>query len=245
MAHVCLVMAAYKGAEWIEKVSVPSLLKQTYKNWRLYIVYDGFDQEEDYQKIEAYIKKLESFGEKRVTLERLERILPTPPFEVGSGNWNIAGYNCMNHGLDRVKKENDDCKYIFHLDQDDCYAPIHLDVMKNHLDDNKFTSNLAYSQAVYYVADEHMGLVGDRPFNKEKLMEANYIAHSSIGYKAHCRHQWHYSGETHEPSDWGHLKGFLVEDKPFIYVPRPTVLYFQRCSIDFAVAKIKELSKPL
>jgi hypothetical protein len=220
---VCLSMATYKNYDFLQHVSLPSLIKQTHKNWVCYLTSDGINN--------TVAREIcESFGDDRIVYSEVDRVLPDPPFPIGSGYWCIAGYNAVNHGLKRIHEEQLLCKYIAHCDDDDYWKPEHLEICIKTLEENK-NAALTYTTSNYYAEDCYQRNYGDIPFDRNVLLAGNFIAHSSIVYKKSAKHTYYYSGDTSEPSDYAHLKSFTGD---FVHTDKETVLYFQRCSLDFA-----------
>jgi hypothetical protein len=176
-----------------------------------------------------------SFKDKRIIYNEVARVLPEPPFEVGSKAWQIAGYQAVNYSLDQIKK--DGCKYVAKLDDDDFWKWHHLEQAKNCLDDNKFKSDFCYSKAAWFVKNAYVRILGEE-FCRERFLKENYIAHSTIAYRIKSKHTYHYSGVCNEPSDHNHHKSFL---KPLTFIDDASVLYFQRCSVEFALETLAKL----
>jgi len=237
-AKIMMAMSSYKDLEWLKNVSVKSILNQDYEDWKLFLTHDGECWEAD--EIGRWI---ESLKDRRIVYNIVPRVLPDPPFEVGSPMWRVAGYQAVNFGLDLIKKENPNA-YVLHCDTDDFWKTHHISLLKNFLDDNKYKTNFVYSKAAWFAQNHYIcNIPNDAEFSAEKMMQENYIAHSTIGYRLKSPHQLHYSGETDMPSDWRHHKSFLECGKPFICTNDISVLYFQRCTVGFATAIIDMIEK--
>lgn len=233
MSKICMSMAVYNALEWLKNVSIPSILNQSFKEWKLYIVFDGVTQE----NLDTcdYLKEL---NDPRIDFSFTERVLPNPPFPVGSNYWNIAGWNAVNHGLELIRERESDCEIIAHIDQDDYWLPNHLDVVVKTLEEK--TCNFVYSKTRHYQNNNFSEMLGDGVWSKERLKSGNFIAHSSIAYRKNTEHEYFYSGDNSMPSDYQHLLSFECEMKS---TEQMTALYFQRCSIEFAKQEIERRGK--
>lgn len=225
-------MAAYNNFEQLEHYVIPSLLNQTFTDWKLYIVFDGATPE----NIDTWKWFLYKVSDPRIDYTFTERVLAKPPFPVGSQEWNIAGYNAVNKGLKDIKTYQTDCKYIAHLDADDAWLPKHLETCVDLLDRSEY--DIAYSQARYYTGDNYIYNLGQVECNRERLEAGNFIAHSSIVYRINAPHEYYYSGVGDIPSDYKHLLSFGGK---FGSTELETCLYFQRCSTKFAVDEYTRL----
>lgn len=221
-------MATYNNYDFLRHVSLPSLLNQTFQDWKVIVTSDGLDN--------VVAREIcESFGDDRIVYTEVERVLPDPPFPVGSQLWNVAGYNAVNNGLKIIAENYPKCKYIAHLDDDDYFLPNHLEVCYKLLKQMNGV-DLVYSGAKYFSQNRYIKTYGLDEFNRVKLEKANYIAHSSIVYRKNAKHEYYYSGQTDQPSDYRHLKSFSGNMKT---TGQSTVVYFQRCTVEFAKGIIK------
>jgi hypothetical protein len=233
-------MAVYKGTDWLKEVSIPSLLGQKYKDWHCYITLDGdrisYKGENSYYDITEFYDVYNLVkNDKRFTVSVVDRVFPESSFPIGSPEWNVLGYNAVNYGLKLIKERNPECRYIAHIDQDDFWAPEHLATCVKFLDyDNKH--DLAYTNTLQFLEDT-ASTIYESNYDRERLMRENYIPHSSIVYRKNAKHEYYYSGDTSQPSDWAHLKSF---EGKFQRIDANSVLYFQRCSLNYAKEMIKK-----
>lgn len=229
MAKVCMSLASHNSYEWLKNVSLPSILAQTYKDWHLYVVNDG---EKGAQETEDLIKQI---NDPRITFQVVDRILPEPPFEIGTGYWNVAGFNAVNKGLELIQQNQPECRYIAHIDADDYWAPVHLKECIKFLDYNS-KYDLVYTNTLQFLENQP-SYIYQKDYSRADLMQANFIPHSSIVYRKNCKHEYYYSGDTSEPSDYAHLKSFSGD---FKRINLNSVLYFQRCTVDYAMDMVKK-----
>lgn len=231
MPKYCISMATYRGHDWLKHISIPALVSQYASDWRLYLVSDGLHNFKTQRVVEE-------FKDKRIVYLETPKIATTGGGEIGSEFWNIAGVNAINVGMQRIQK--DDCEFILHIDQDDWWHPTHAQNMISLLNEHP-ESDFAYAPTVHYAHNFRAGVLGD-PFDRNRLLLSNNIAHSSIAYRKNSEHDFFYSSDPSEPADYRHLKSFLANGKDFVRNPVPTVAYFQRCDLAMAQQVAKQCS---
>ena len=122
-----------KTGETLGHVSktIESVLNQTYKNWKIFLVGDRYEDQEEFEKICEMIPE-----DKRVCInleEAAERDLYVSGAKDSNGKlifknnfqfWHVAGSNANNVGVDLVKEEG--LHHFINLNHDDSFLPFHL-----------------------------------------------------------------------------------------------------------------------
>jgi glycosyltransferase involved in cell wall biosynthesis len=119
--------------EMVFKRSVPSILNQTYQNWELIIIDDGGDIKQSRKAANL----LEQYDE-RIKVLHVHKYshYPDRPFF----HWLVGPSNALNRGLSHASGD-----WIARLDDDDDWAPRHLETMLRFAEDvnAEFVSGLA------------------------------------------------------------------------------------------------------
>lgn len=229
MPKISIPMATYRGAEYLKHVSIPSILNQTYQDWECIIVGDGTDDHTE--------EVIRSFNDPRFTYfnnpEPYYRSVD-PAVGMGSRFWHIAGCYAMNAALDLCQGE-----FVARLDQDDAWLPNHLENHLNALENNPGL-DVVYSTALLFYQDRPghpMGMKLGLPFDHHRLIDqwSNYIIHASIMWRnsekiKHLR----YSDDTRLPADYHMWRNMRLAGAEFRWLPVDTVLYMQKCSVDYS-----------
>lgn len=237
MTKIAITLPTYRGQDWLKNVSIPSVLKQTHEDWHLFIVNDSIHDEDFMKTLEA----VESFSDPRITFSGIGRNFyrnfQEEDGEIGGDLWNIAGVPAINKSLSLISEYDFD--YIAHIDQDDFWLPNHLETLIEKM--RKSEADLVYAKSRHYLNNNFMSSLG-QPFHREGFLNGNFIAHSSIMYRPDAPHDYYYSMEPDEPADYKHMKSFFKYDgaKDFVDTGLETVLYFQKCSLEFAKKEIKK-----
>lgn len=231
MKKISIIMPTYMGSEYLKEVSIPSVIKQTYTNWELVVVGDGTtDNTQDV---------VNSFNDSRIKYENMQRpdyktIVGADSGNIGSSFWNIAGVFAVNRGLDLCNGD-----YIAHLDQDDYWTSNHLEITTNYLENND--TDLVYTIAEIFNGNRYIFRVA-KEFSKQKMLEGNFIYHSSVVYRSSAFKQFKYPTQTHMPVDWQMWVQLTKNSKnDFKLLNTPTLLYFQKCSVNYCKDIIKKM----
>lgn len=233
MSKVCVITPTYKGKSLLERICVPSVRAQSFKDYTHYIIHDGPEKDET----KEYITGL---NDPRIVYESVPRAIPEPDngaVRFGWGNkWHtICGFNCTNHARKRLDEEHKEARYIFHLDHDDAWAPNHIEMMVRALDvcADKY---MAWPVAMVFSDNYFSGYAGS-PFNFKGIMSTTHAgpAWSSIVYKREGPYDRFFAGHPGICSDWDWLKKFLRSTKqPAVFIPRVSVYVFRNCAVDFS-----------
>jgi glycosyltransferase involved in cell wall biosynthesis len=100
----------------LKKRSIPSVLKQTYKNFELVVVSDGSTDNSH--------KVIRSFKDKRIRYFKIKR--KKRYFETVENHWFAGPVYAINKGLSEVKGD-----WIARIDDDDIWTKDHLNTLLN------------------------------------------------------------------------------------------------------------------
>jgi predicted SAM-dependent methyltransferase len=109
---VTVIITTYNRADKLRTRSLPSILRQTYKNLEVLVVGDGCT--------DGTAEAVASFNDPRVTYVALEG---RPDYEA-FGGWAVAGTRALNKGLELAQGE-----FITHLDDDDEHVDCRIEVL--------------------------------------------------------------------------------------------------------------------
>lgn len=117
-----IVISTYKRADgktpFFLKRALNSIYNQKYKNFKIYLIGDRYEDKSEIQTIVSEYPKESMYF---INLPKaLERDVYTEKWAI----WSYGGVNAVNHGIDVAL--NDDVEYICHLDHDDYWEDTHL-----------------------------------------------------------------------------------------------------------------------
>lgn len=101
--------------------TIESVKRQTYKNWKIILVGDGYEQEE-FQKIKSLIPQ-----DKLISFNLEERYEKQTLGLSGRNLWCCGGVEATNTAIELCKKNN--INYYCSLDDDDLWLPFHLEIL--------------------------------------------------------------------------------------------------------------------
>jgi glycosyltransferase involved in cell wall biosynthesis len=121
-----IIMSTYKRKDGstFEKIkkSINCILKQTNKNWKLFLVGDHYDDEEEFKKI------IELIPSEKIWYNNLPFAKERESGEFsGHSLWCSAGANASNEAIKKSIEEKVDV--ICRLDDDDEWTPYHLEIL--------------------------------------------------------------------------------------------------------------------
>jgi len=106
------------------KRALDSVFNQTYKNFKVFLIGDKYEDKNEILKIvsnydtdKLFFENL-SYAKERDKYKNNKQVL-----------WSYGGVNAMNYGISKSLEEGYD--YICHLDHDDWWLPNHLEEVKN------------------------------------------------------------------------------------------------------------------
>lgn len=109
---VTVIITTYNRAAMLRSRSLPSILKQTYRNLQVLVVGDGCSDDT--------AEAVASFADPRVTYVALEG---RPDYE-SHGGWAVAGTRALNKGLELAQGD-----FITHLDDDDEHLEYRIEAL--------------------------------------------------------------------------------------------------------------------
>ena len=136
--------------------ALKSIFKQSYKNFKILIIYDDEDKS-DLPKIKNFFKS---------TIIKKKK-----PFEIIVNKNSLGAGYARNVGIKKCKT-----KYIAFLDSDDTWAKNKLKIQVNYMEKN----NIFFSHTSYYVINKNNKIVSSR-FAKNKIIFKDLIRSCDIG----------------------------------------------------------------
>tara|TARA_B100000900_G_scaffold97411_1_gene80482 strand:- start:36033 stop:36863 length:831 start_codon:yes stop_codon:yes gene_type:complete len=113
-----IILPTYNRSEMLLKRSIPSVLNQTYKNFRLIIIGDKCTD-----NTEEIIK---NFNDKRIYFENLKERKKRYP-ETPQNHWFAGPVFAINRALEMIRGD-----WIARIDDDDIWTDDHLEKLLNH-----------------------------------------------------------------------------------------------------------------
>lgn len=226
MTKVSITMATYHGAEYLKKISIPSILNQTLQDWNLHIVGEGTTPDTE--------DVVHSFNDPRITYFNMIRpdyskVCNNPEDRTKGGQfWNIGGVFALNESLKFCQGE-----YIAHVDQDDYWTPTHLEKMVQKLDSDD-SKHFVYSSVVRFYQDKYIDTYDQDVDTHYLLNTGNYIFHSSVMYRASKFGHLSYSTDSSIPTDYNLFRSMAkLEPNGFCHLKDKTTFYLERCGVGF------------
>jgi glycosyltransferase involved in cell wall biosynthesis len=106
------------------KRALDSVFNQTYKNFKVFLIGDKYEDKNEILKIVSNYDTDKLFFENLSYAKERDKYVSNK-----SALWSYGGVNAMNYGVS--KSLNDGYEYICHLDHDDWWLPNHLEEIKN------------------------------------------------------------------------------------------------------------------
>jgi glycosyltransferase involved in cell wall biosynthesis len=120
---ISIIMPTYNRCEILSKIGIPTVLKQTYKNFELIIVSHGSTDQ-----TKSMVNKI---SDNRVKFFQIKREQRYPPNI--ENHWACHSVDPTNFGLKVIKGD-----WISHLDDDDIWTKDHLEKLLNFALKNKY-----------------------------------------------------------------------------------------------------------
>lgn len=167
MPKVSVVVPTYNRTKLLMTRSLPSILRQkTELDVEVLVVGDGTEKATEYA--------IWSMGEDRIRFVNLPR--PTYP-EDDTMRWNLIGLAARNHGFDWA-----DGEFLAELDDDDAFAPGHLQTLYEALTEGTF--DLAYGRSIAFnELDQRVAEYGFWPPKHFAYCEGAWLAKHDLGYR--------------------------------------------------------------
>ena len=140
MIKFAIVINVFKRKDnksfFLVKRALNSILDQTYKNFKIYLIGDKYEDEIEFQKIVNLVPKDKIYS---VNLDKAVEREKYSYYEL----WNVGGTNAANLALNKI--DEDELEWICFLDYDDFYFPNHLEVINDAIQKTKanFISTIA------------------------------------------------------------------------------------------------------
>lgn len=185
-----IILATYNRKNKISN-AIDSIVKQTYQNWKLYIINDGGED------ISNIVKK---FNDSRIKLFNIE---------------HVGKAEAVNYGL-KISKN----PYISYIDDDDIVFPNHLETLiKSAITQHKqFVYSDTYLTRIDEISKKIISqeIENDQDINYEKLRYQNYINHKQI---LHSRELYEKIGDYDKRLsiliDWDYIKRLAKVEEPY------------------------------
>lgn len=210
---VSVIIPSFNRALLLRDRSIPSVLRQTYRNWEIIVVGDG-------PPGSALRNVVEEFGDSRIRYTEIQR----PDYGSMSGEefWHSAGAAARNHGLSLARGE-----IIAPLDDDDEFTPGHLSECVAAIDGGR--ADLVYGKVI--VRSFEMGrdqddyFPWDSPGIPELFLRRNIMFHSSVCYSS--RHaELRYPEDGLGPADYGLWLAIHAAGGRFTSLDTPQAIYY-------------------
>jgi glycosyltransferase involved in cell wall biosynthesis len=234
-----IVMSTYKRKDnsTLQKIirSIDSINNQTYKNWKLFLIGDHYEDQEEFHKISQLLPKDKIIAINLPIAAEREGLKLT-----GNALWCSAGANASNTGIDLSLKEG--ITIHCHLDDDDEWLPTHLEIL-NFAYTNYSESVFVYTNALY---TDRFGVTRTFPVdNVGCLLQYNNLIprpekliHSSASWKLDklsFRHRNVLEQGRIFPGDadmWERINRFcLSNDLKTLYIPITTVIKYDEAEL--------------
>lgn len=119
--------------------ALESIKSQTYQNYKVYLIGDKYDNNDEFIKLSTIIDNDKIYVENLPYAKEREKY-------TGLDLWCSGGVNANNHAINTIL--SDGLNYICHLDHDDWWAPNHLEEIINVIksDSPSFIATKSYYQ---------------------------------------------------------------------------------------------------
>lgn len=194
------------------KRSINSISHQTFKDWKLYLIGDFYENNSQFEQISMLLPKDKI---KSINLDKsVEREKYT-----GKELWKMAGFTANNIGLELARKE---CKIHARLDDDDYWIDNHLEILSKGYPNNAFVYTRSKNRKEFLPKEETKENLPPKAYNLihsaaswdlEKI-NFNYLDASKTDFVA---------GDAFM---WESIKAFCDEKNyKTLYIPEITVVH--------------------
>lgn len=163
---VSIIMPTYNTDHEMLKESILSILRQTYKTFKLYIIDDGSNNDDNFNFIRAF------FNDDRIVALK--------------NDINIGVAKTLNRGIDVAEG-----KYIFRMDADDISVPTRLEEMVRFFDNNPDISIAGSYAKCFGKRNNIIRLpVSDVDIRCEMIYN-NPLCHPTVAFRKECIDRFH------------------------------------------------------
>lgn len=185
---VSVLISTHDRKELLLNRSLPSVIKQTYKNLEIIVVCDGCS--------DGTANEVKRLHDDRVKV--LEIPSSFPKLRESSRRWMVSGSIPNNYA-----QKHSEGFFITHLDDDDEFSPSRIQSLMNTI--TKSGADLVYHPFLYETRE------GKWITNSAPSFDYTHVTTSSIFYKGWLREVW-WDPSTHllsEPADWNRMRRML------------------------------------
>jgi len=133
-----IILPTYNRSQMLKERSIPSVLKQTYKNFKLIIIGDCCTDDTD--------KVIENFNDNRIFFKNLEKRKKRYPPTI-ENHWFAGPVVPINEGLKYINAD-----WICRIDDDDIWTDDHLEILLKHVLETK--SEFVSSSYISYINEK-------------------------------------------------------------------------------------------
>jgi len=204
---VTVIITTYNRADKLRTRSLPSILKQTYRNLEILVVGDGCSDDT--------AEAVASFKDPRVTYVPLEG---RPDYDA-YGGWAVAGTRALNKGLELAQGD-----FITHLDDDDehvdCRIEVLVDIAKKEKADFIFHSFMAEQKDGRWL----------RVLSPDGTLRHATVTTSSTFYHRYFKDlPWDMEcwNRFHEPGDWNRFRKLNLFQPLTVYLREDLLIHYR------------------
>jgi glycosyltransferase involved in cell wall biosynthesis len=216
-------IGAYRGGDILIERALASIRAQTYENWEAIVVCDGREPET--------AAAIAALGDPRVRCVQRPRNGPYP--EDRSRRWQVAGCNPFNQAVALGRGA-----WIAPLDQDDEWAPDHLDILLE-------SARESGGEVVFGVSRVDLGEEGETWFGDWPPRLGNFGFQAAIYHAGLAALLYNVNSHlVDEPADWNLARRMTEAGVTFEFVDRFVTTYFvspDDAAWDFWVQRRDEL----
>lgn len=210
---VSVVIPSYNRPLLLRTRSIPSVLRQTYRNWEVVVVGDG-------PETPALSAAVDGFGDRRIRYAEI----PRPDYShLGRVEfWHAAGAAARNHGLSLARGH-----IIAPLDDDDEFLPNHLADCVTALEQGQadFVYGKVLVRDVETARDYEDYFPWQGAATRDMFLNRNIMFHSSVCYAARYRHL-RYPEDGSVAADYGLWKSIHQAGARFASLDPPQAVYY-------------------
>jgi glycosyltransferase involved in cell wall biosynthesis len=192
------------------KRAIDSVMNQEYQNFKIFIIGDKYDDNEEFENI------CKTYPQDKIYFENLPEAKERDKYSDKWLVWLYAGCFANNYGINESVKQGYD--YVCHLDHDDEWYPNHLTLLNDAIDKTKSLWLCTKSE---YVNNRVLPSINSNDLYVPFLPEPEKLIHSStcINFKEiplRHRNVFEETGQRGLPGDadlWLRIKNYLIEKK--------------------------------